>query len=278
MSLGETICRLRGERNMSQGDLADLLDVSRQSVSRWETDSATPELDKLVKLSAIFNVTLDELVTGAKAESMPEPPVMPQAAVETPPQPRRSSHKTAGVILLCMGFVVVLLLTLLGDFLGGLIFASPFLVCGMVCLAARRHVGLWCGWALYLCVDFYLRFATGLNWKATRLTMLWTYEWNYMRLVTAWVQLLVMLLLMALTLVAFRKLRLRLAGKGKILFIAGWVLYAATYIPLPIPVSFYNDYRFLGTVVSAVMDWGETALLTALLAVTLGILRGQRKV
>ena len=37
MTLGENICRLRTEKGMSQGDLADLLEVSRQSVSKWET-------------------------------------------------------------------------------------------------------------------------------------------------------------------------------------------------------------------------------------------------
>ena len=65
MSLGTTISRLRAEKKLSQGDLADALGVSRQSVSKWETDTSVPELDKLVKLSQLFGITLDELVTGA---------------------------------------------------------------------------------------------------------------------------------------------------------------------------------------------------------------------
>lgn len=64
MNLGESIYRLRSERNMSQGDLADALDVSRQSVSKWENNMAVPDLDKLVKMSDLFGITLDELVTG----------------------------------------------------------------------------------------------------------------------------------------------------------------------------------------------------------------------
>lgn len=64
MNLGENISRLRAARGMSQGDLAEALDVSRQSISKWETGGAVPELDKLMKLSALFGVTLDELVTG----------------------------------------------------------------------------------------------------------------------------------------------------------------------------------------------------------------------
>ena len=64
MSLGETIYALRMEKNMSQGDLADALEVSRQSVSKWENNSAVPELDKLVKMAHIFGITLDEMVWG----------------------------------------------------------------------------------------------------------------------------------------------------------------------------------------------------------------------
>ena len=64
MNLGENIYRLRTEKNMSQGDLADALEVSRQSVSKWENNSAVPELDKLKKMSQLFDVTLDELVNG----------------------------------------------------------------------------------------------------------------------------------------------------------------------------------------------------------------------
>ncbi len=47
MSIGKKIFELRTAKNLSQGDLAEILDVSRQSVSKWETDSAVPDLDKL---------------------------------------------------------------------------------------------------------------------------------------------------------------------------------------------------------------------------------------
>ena len=68
MTLGERIYKLRTEKEMSQGDLADALEVSRQSISKWETNGSVPELDKLVKLSEIFGISLDELVTGKEAE------------------------------------------------------------------------------------------------------------------------------------------------------------------------------------------------------------------
>ena len=51
MNLGENIYRCRVNRNLSQGDLANELEVSRQSVSKWENNSAVPELDKLMELA-----------------------------------------------------------------------------------------------------------------------------------------------------------------------------------------------------------------------------------
>ena len=83
MTLGENIVRLRTQKNWSQGDLADALDISRQSVSKWETDASIPELDKLLKLSELFGVTLDELVRGEDA------PKAETAAPAYPPLSRR---------------------------------------------------------------------------------------------------------------------------------------------------------------------------------------------
>ena len=73
MTLGENIYRYRTEKNWSQGDLAEALDVSRQSISKWENNLAAPDLDKLIKLRTVFGVTLDELVLGiAPAEEKQE--------------------------------------------------------------------------------------------------------------------------------------------------------------------------------------------------------------
>lgn len=68
MSLGERIQMLRKEKKMSQNDLAEKLDVSRQSVSKWETDTAKPELQKLILMAELFQVSLDELVSSEISE------------------------------------------------------------------------------------------------------------------------------------------------------------------------------------------------------------------
>ena len=64
MNLGENIYKNRTAKNWSQSDLAEALDVSRQSVSKWENNAAMPDLDKLMKMREIFEITLDELVYG----------------------------------------------------------------------------------------------------------------------------------------------------------------------------------------------------------------------
>ena len=147
MTLGENIVRLRTQKNWSQGDLADALEISRQSVSKWETDASIPELDKLLKLSELFGVTLDELVRG---EDVPKTEPVP-ASFAPQATPEREKRRTiAGTVLLCTGAVIlVFCLLLAGDPLTGLLFASPFLICGIICFAVKQRVGLCCGWAVY---------------------------------------------------------------------------------------------------------------------------------
>lgn len=64
MSFRDNLQHLRAERNMTQEQLAMLLGVSRQSVTKWESERSQPEMDKLLKMCEIFDCTLDELVTG----------------------------------------------------------------------------------------------------------------------------------------------------------------------------------------------------------------------
>lgn len=80
----EKLARLREQNNMSQFEVAEALDVSRQAVSRWETGRAKPSTEKLIALSRLYGVPLDELVGGepARAESGAE-------NVEVPAPPRR---------------------------------------------------------------------------------------------------------------------------------------------------------------------------------------------
>lgn len=66
MTIGERILEYRKANNLSQEEIAEKLDVSRQTISKWETDQSTPDFDKIAPLCKLFNITADELVTGKK--------------------------------------------------------------------------------------------------------------------------------------------------------------------------------------------------------------------
>ena len=67
MKLYENLSSLRKQKGYSQEEFAYLLGVSRQSVSKWESGASIPELERLVEIANIFEVSLDELVKGEKA-------------------------------------------------------------------------------------------------------------------------------------------------------------------------------------------------------------------
>ena len=62
MKFSEKLIMLRKNKKWSQEDLGNELGVARQTVSKWELGETTPEMDKLLKMSEIFEITLDELM------------------------------------------------------------------------------------------------------------------------------------------------------------------------------------------------------------------------
>ncbi|MBE6592072.1 MAG: helix-turn-helix domain-containing protein [Ruminococcaceae bacterium] len=64
MTLGKTINKIRTESSLSQEQFATIIGVSQQSVQKWESDTSTPELEKIIKIAKYFGVSLDSLVMG----------------------------------------------------------------------------------------------------------------------------------------------------------------------------------------------------------------------
>lgn len=108
MNLSENIFKCRTRLGLSQGDLANALEVSRQSVSKWENNAAVPELDKLVKMSELFDISLDELVFRQERPHYSNTNLLPNH----PPM-----RITIGLILLLFGLVGFLLSVFWGDHL-----------------------------------------------------------------------------------------------------------------------------------------------------------------
>ena len=92
MNLAQRIMELRKQRGWSQEDLSEQMDVSRQSVSKWESGASVPDLEKILKLSQLFDVSTDYLLKDNIAE-------LPQSPADTPvsrePMPRNVSTAEA---------------------------------------------------------------------------------------------------------------------------------------------------------------------------------------
>lgn len=269
MTLGENIVRLRTKKNWSQGNLADELGVSRQSVSKWETDASIPELDKLIKLSELFGITLDELVNGDDKVKVEPDSVM-----------NEKHHSVTGTILLCTGLVVMIICSILaGNMLAGLLVASPLIICGIICLIVKRRAGLCCAWVVYLCVDLYLRLAVGISWTTIFMTHLWTAQINYARLVIAWAQFIGMITMIVCTARSYRTLKLPMTKKEVTWLIIGWLVVLVilpiimSYGVMPLwmddPESFDSLYLFISILYSYV----RLALVNVLLVRSLAVWR-----
>ena len=77
MTIGKRIAALRREKNLKQDDLAQMLEVSSQAVSKWENDQTCPDISLLPKLAKILGVSVDELLSG-KQELQPVVTLVPE--------------------------------------------------------------------------------------------------------------------------------------------------------------------------------------------------------
>lgn len=115
MSFGNNLINYRKKLGITQEELAERLHVSRQTVSRWETDLTAPDLDILVSLSDIFGCSLDELVRGEEYTSEVEAaPLTENTEQQRAPEPtisasERRRHFSSFAIMISAGVLTVLI-------------------------------------------------------------------------------------------------------------------------------------------------------------------------
>ena len=73
MEFNNKLYELRKQKGFSQEELANRLNVSRQTVSKWEVGDSTPDMEKLIAISDLFEISLDELVMDKAPEPAPAP-------------------------------------------------------------------------------------------------------------------------------------------------------------------------------------------------------------
>ncbi len=115
MNLGEKLYELRKEKNLSQEEVADKLNVTRQTVSKWETNQSTPDFDKIVPLCELFNISTEELLTGKKKEESTSEDMLQKEEKEERPltkeEIRRKSAEvvSTSVFLYILGIVIIII-------------------------------------------------------------------------------------------------------------------------------------------------------------------------
>ncbi len=274
MKLGETICRLRTKAGLSQNDLAQALEVSRQSVSKWETGASVPELDKLVKMAGLFGVSLDELVKGKTPETQPAQTsactltaAPAPAQTSAPAASGRTPAQKAGIGFLVFSAAAALLSLLLFGALG-IFLILPALAAGLILLFCKRHPVLKACWTLFLLLDVYMDYATGIRASAVLMTFQWSSHLNYARLAMAWVLFLMIAALVAGTAFALRKEGQSGSKKQKALLAAAVLVYFAGQLPAYLPQQLYwmlgGFLRFVFLIASWAQLWAVTVLAVLL--------------
>lgn len=107
MKLEEKLIVLRKKKGLSQQELAEQLNISRQAISRWEVGTAVPSTDNLRSLCQLYNVSLDYLINDDTAEAFPtdEKPSGETSA----PLNRAKRNKTAALLLAIIGILALFL-------------------------------------------------------------------------------------------------------------------------------------------------------------------------
>ena len=248
MSLAENIYKFRTQQNMSQLDLADALEVSRQSVSKWETGTAVPELDKLIKMCDLFDVSLDVLVGRS----------VPNAAASAPSALRWISafptRKIVGSVLFACALLVFLVALVKNSILEGFLLVLPLVLCGIICFACSRHAGLWCAWVL------------GAPFLLIPLE-------QFMRAdLATLIELFTRIPLLAFTVISFHKEKLELTKITKAFLGIGWIAWYISFSmwlgSLNAPPELYEGFN-----VALVLEALMFPLFAALLTTTMRIFK-----
>lgn len=117
MNLSEKILKLRKANGFSQDDLAERLNVTRQSISKWESDQATPELDKVVKLAEVFEVDTDYLLRPSDTDELKiKTSVLEKQQNEILGSQRKTQNRQFAIISAIVAFMAIIVVYFIGKY------------------------------------------------------------------------------------------------------------------------------------------------------------------
>lgn len=102
MNLGDKIYTLRKQHGLSQEELGDKLNVSRQTISKWERNESTPDLDKIAPLCALFDLSADELL-----QDKPQIEKQTELETKTVKTKRYFNIRLAAALILCAAILAI---------------------------------------------------------------------------------------------------------------------------------------------------------------------------
>lgn len=104
MELSEKLINARKEKGLTQSDVADALDISRQAISRWEVGVAAPSMENLKRLSELYDISTDYLLSECVEQAAPSGTAEEHL---TKLQGRKSEARKYGIIFVCIACILI---------------------------------------------------------------------------------------------------------------------------------------------------------------------------
>ena len=161
-NFGERIYKLRNSNNLSQGDLADRLNVSRQTVSKWENGMCMPETEKLVQLSEIFKVSTDYILKGEEGTNEPIYIYLKEDNANQSKVSEKIVRKYVGIALAVLFSVLAFVMIITGGYIAAIIPGAVVLL-GVLLASNVKHPWLITFWVAYIVLVTVLHFISAIT-------------------------------------------------------------------------------------------------------------------
>lgn len=139
MSLGERLYELRKKKGLSQEEVAEKLNVTRQSVSKWETDESKPDFDKIVPICELYEISTNELLSGTKEEKEEQE----VQVINKDNKKKRAIFITIAIFLYFISLIWMIVAETSTSLNDGIIVGGFFLICAIAtCLLIYQGIVL----------------------------------------------------------------------------------------------------------------------------------------
>lgn len=133
MSIGQKLLDLRKSKQLSQEEVANKLNVTRQTISKWETDQSMPDFDKIIPICELYGISADELLSGTKHEKSEKIENDEQEEIKTRDFKKEKRAKGIGIAVLIYFVAVAWIMTSIPAFrIDPIVSSAVFLlICGI---------------------------------------------------------------------------------------------------------------------------------------------------